>query len=403
MARPKRVVFVQHAGAPGGSAMSLLYTIAGLDRARFQPVVALARPMSALRSLYVDAGIETVDWPGLALWDHSTVAPRRLYRPRSWWKLGQVAVRWRATARRTLELVSETRADLVHLNSMPLAPSAAALTNAGFPYVWHVREPPLPAYGLRYAALRRIMLRADALIFISDADRRAWIGQHAAEVVHNFVDLDRFRPEVRADGVCSRFGIAADQPLLLYLGGASAAKGVDPLLDALARLAPRVPGVRCLMPGIDGAEAMGNGDATGAPAVTQRLMRRIRRLDLQDVVVAAPFQSDIAPLIAASDVVVFPATRPHFARPAIEAAAMARPVVASRFPVMEELVRDGVTGCLVPPGDDEALAAALASLLERPARRQAMGNAGREFAASHFDQSRQIARIMDVYERVLSR
>ncbi|MHB1169158.1 MAG: glycosyltransferase family 4 protein [Longimicrobiales bacterium] len=403
MTRPRRIVFVQHAGAPGGSAMSLLYTIAGLDPARFEPLVALARPTAALRSLYVDAGVETIDWPGLALWDHSTVAPRRLYRPRSWWKLGQVALRWRATARRTLELVRQSRADLVHLNSMPLAPSAAALTDAGFPYVWHVREPPLPAWGLRYAALRRIMLRADALIFISEADRRAWIGGHPAEVIHNFVDLERFHPDVSDDGVRARFGIAADQPLLLYLGGASAAKGVDPLLDALALLTRRVAGLRCLMPGIDGGDVMHNGDATRAPAVIRRLMQRIRRLDLQDVVVAAPFQSDIAPLIAASDVVVFPATRPHFARPAIEAAAMARPVVASRFPVMEELVRDGVTGCLVAPGDAEELAAALGSLLEHRPRRRALGNAGREFAEQHFDQSRQIAHIMDVYEGVLSR
>src|SRR5829696_2076820 len=63
-AAPRTVLYIQHAAAPGGSAMSLLYTMQALDRARYHPVVALVRPADALARLYEDAGIRTVPWPG---------------------------------------------------------------------------------------------------------------------------------------------------------------------------------------------------------------------------------------------------------------------------------------------------------------------------------------------------
>ena len=76
-----------------------------------------------------------------------------------------------------------------------------------------------------------------------------------------------------------------------------------------------------------------------------------------------PFRPDPERLNAAADLVVFPSTLPHFARPVIEAGAMAVPVVASRLGGVEELVEDGMTGILVPPGDPAALGDAIARVL----------------------------------------
>jgi starch synthase len=253
------------------------------------------------------------------------------------------------------------------------------------------------------------MLGAEALIFISEADRRSWIGDNAANVICNFVDLERFRPDLEVDSVRADFGIGRDQPLILYLGGLSRAKGVFPLLEALAQIVRTVPRVCCLMPGLDASAGQQPTRGTGALRRSLHLRTeyarfndRVRDFGLADVVVTAPFAPDIAPLIGTSDVVVFPATRPHFARPVIEAAAMAKPVVASRFAVMEELVESGITGLLVPPDDPEELAAALTSVLRDCALARRLGNAGRQVATERFDMARQIGRITDVYERVLA-
>ncbi|HET6344157.1 MAG TPA: hypothetical protein VFH51_04450, partial [Myxococcota bacterium] len=69
-----RVLYVQHAGSLGGSCMSLLYTLQGLDRRRYAPVVALIRPSPAVTALYRDAGIQVLPWPGIHTYEHTTAA-----------------------------------------------------------------------------------------------------------------------------------------------------------------------------------------------------------------------------------------------------------------------------------------------------------------------------------------
>ncbi|HEX6041333.1 glycosyltransferase family 4 protein [Longimicrobium sp.] len=407
---PRTVLYVQHAAALGGSAMSLLYTIQGLDPARFTPVVALVRPADELARLYEGAGIRTVPWRGIHPWDHSTVAPQPLHRPSTWAHLADVARHWRSSQRSTLELVRHVGADLVHLNSMPLSPCAEALVREGIPTVWHVREPPLPARGPRYRAIRARMMAVDELVFISHADRRAWVGGERGLVIPNFVDFSRFDRWMDGGAVRARLGIAPDAPVLLYVGGWSPVKGIFPLLGAVARLRERFPGLRCLMPGsvyaqstrLPARAARAVLPLVGAGTVSQRVRGEIERLGLADALVQLPFADDVAPLFAASDVVVFPATRPHFARPAVEASAMARPTVASRLAGLDELVDDSETGLLVPPGDPAALADALARILGDDDLRRRMGEAAYRAARARYSAGPAVERVMEVYDRVLA-
>src|SRR5207245_103172 len=93
----------------------------------------------------------------------------------------------------------------------------------------------------------------------------------------------------------------------------------------------------------------------------------------------------------------------HFARPIIEAGAMARPVIATDFPSSRELVRPGETGLLVPPGDPTALAEAILRFLEGPEVARRMGEAGFALARQRYDAETNTREILDLYDRVLSR
>ena len=84
---------------------------------------------------------------------------------------------------------------------------------------------------------------------------------------------------------------------------------------------------------------------------------------------------------------------------AIEAAAMARPVVATAVDGTPEVVRDRRTGRLVPPADPPALAQALLDLLRDPEAARRMGQAGRDSALLRFDLDRQVAATAHVYRR----
>jgi glycosyltransferase involved in cell wall biosynthesis len=94
------------------------------------------------------------------------------------------------------------------------------------------------------------------------------------------------------------------------------------------------------------------------------------------------------------DVVVHASDREPFGRVLLEAMAANRPVIAPREGGPLEIVSDGDTGVLVPPRDADALAAAIVSLLEDPARRGAMARAARSHVAARFD-IRQHARAVE--------
>ncbi len=411
----RKVLYLQHAAQFGGSCMSLLYTLQGLDAERFEPVVALANRSRELQAFYADHGFSTLTWPGIGTWVHGTSIERPLHSPLTWKYLADVARRWRPSGQETLRLVRQVRPHLVHLNSMVFSPSAVALARARVPLVWHVREhPPRELAGLRNALIGRLMRSCpDELIFISAADRQAWVRGARGQVVHNFVDFTRFHPGVDGAPVRARLGIPPDAPCVLYVGGLNQLKGAEPMIRALALVRQRLPGVRCLMPG---SQVQLPADATwrlraaravlpllGTGTTAQRMEQLMLRLGLQEVCLRLPFEPRIEQLLAACDVLAFPATRPHFARPVVEAAAMARPAVASRLAGMEELLDEGQTGALVAVGDHRALARELLALLTSPARARRLGQAARAWAASRFSAEAGCARIMQIYDEVLQR
>jgi glycosyltransferase involved in cell wall biosynthesis len=130
-------------------------------------------------------------------------------------------------------------------------------------------------------------------------------------------------------------------------------------------------------------------------------LREAHRRGLGKRVHVTGFVRDVARVVAAADVLVFPSLEPEgFGRPIIEAMALARPVVATDVGPSRELLGDEA-GALVAP-DPLALADVLADLLSRPELRARMGQAGRARAEQCFGLERQVAEMSGVYRRALS-
>ena len=403
----KKILFIHHSGSLGGGTLSLLYTMQGLTKIGFTCIVALAVPSQKLIDFYSEAGIKAISWPGITLWHHSTVSPRPWYNPRTFLYLMKVLINWRKSQRRTLELVESVQPDIVHLNSMPLSPSADILSKKNIPFVWHVREPP-PDQGFRTRLIRRIMMRSDKMIFISEADRRAWVQSQKGEVIHNFVDFSRFDIASKNSDLRNKLNIPKNSLIVLYVGGLSLVKGIIPLLYALAKLKQQFPDVKCLMPG---SEYRPSGSwkselarnilpKLGSGTLAQRIDGLIKELELGDICVRLPFQESIAPYFAICDVLVFPSTHPHFARPVIEANAMAKPVIASNVVGMSELVEHAKTGYLVSPNCSDELSCRIEELFNDPKLMKTMGQVGMYEARKKFNLDRQVQRVADVYETI---
>ena len=113
-------------------------------------------------------------------------------------------------------------------------------------------------------------------------------------------------------------------------------------------------------------------------------------------------RDDMPHVIAALDLLVHPSNEPEpFGRSIAEAQAGGKAVIGTRAGGIPELIDEGDTGLLVPPGDSSALAAAIRRLLDDPALRASMGARAREQAQERFTVARHVASVQAVYDELL--
>jgi glycosyltransferase involved in cell wall biosynthesis len=189
--------------------------------------------------------------------------------------------------------------------------------------------------------------------------------------VPSAVDLGRVEAPPDARGrVRAAWGAGDGDVVVLALGALERRKGHAVLLEAARRLASNGRGIplRWVFCG-DGSEREALARAA-AP--------------LGDAVRLEGFRDDIGACLAAADVVALPSLQEGLGVAALEAAAAARPVVASRVGGLVEAVADGETGILVAPGDPSALAAALGGLAADAGLRARLGTAARERVVTRY-------------------
>lgn len=177
-------------------------------------------------------------------------------------------------------------------------------------------------------------------------------------------------------------------PIVGCVGGLARHKGQAVLLQALGHL----PGDRPL------PTLVFVGDGAERP----RLEALAAGLEGRARVLFAGERADARALLPAFDLLVVPSIeREGFGLAALEAMDAGVPVVASRLGGLPEVVEDGRTGLLVPPGDARALAGAMARLLAHPEERRALAAEGRRRVESRFRAALMARRVEDVYEEAL--
>lgn len=113
------------------------------------------------------------------------------------------------------------------------------------------------------------------------------------------------------------------------------------------------------------------------------------------------WQEDMPQVLGESHVVVLPSYREGLPKVLLEASACARPIVATDVPGCREVVRHGENGLLVPARNPEALADAIATLIENPRLRRQMGNRAREIVVNKFSSEKIGEETLAVYRHLL--
>jgi glycosyltransferase involved in cell wall biosynthesis len=214
--------------------------------------------------------------------------------------------------------------------------------------------------------------------------------------IHNGVDLDEFSPAVDGDPFRRECGFEKDAPLAGLVAMLAPWKGHMDFVEAAAQVARQIPRARFPIIGEEIYVTEGHG------RFRRQLRERITALGMDGATALLGRRMDMPRVMAALDVSVHASSRPEpFGRVLIEAMAAGKPVVATAAGGVPEIVTDGETGLLVPPGEPAALAAAIRRLLIDPCLRERLGNAGRREAEARFDIRIHAERIQEVYRSVL--
>jgi glycosyltransferase involved in cell wall biosynthesis len=249
----------------------------------------------------------------------------------------------------------------------------------------HVSIPIHPRRALIYRLPDRIITTGEA---IKEVVLRAGVKTPTISIPVG-VDTTRFHPGVSGDGVRTELGLSGVQVVGL-VANVRGSKGHRYFLEAAREVLAVRPQTRFLIV----------GDGVGFDDVR----RQVQELGLAPHVVMTGFRRDIPEIMAALDMLVLPSTRSEGTSQVVpQALAVGTPVVGTTVGGTPEVIRDGETGRLVPPGDAHALAQAILSLLADPARARALGRAGQELVRARYTFETMMERITAVYRELLER
>src|SRR5258706_11552929 len=193
-------------------------------------------------------------------------------------------------------------------------------------------------------------------------------------VIHNGIDTAEYSPDPATD-VLERYGVDPGAPTVVFVGRVTRQKGLPVLLRAAADIDPAVQLVICA----------GQADTPEIEAEVSGLAGQLRSSRTGLVWLSGMLaKREVIQLLTHATVFACPSLYEPLGIVNLEAMACGTAVVGSRVGGIPEVVADGETGLLVPPGDPAALARAINALAADERRGAAMGRLGRERAAADF-------------------
>ena len=248
------------------------------------------------------------------------------------------------------------------------------------------------------AALRRLngfVYRRGRWVVANSADGAKFVARHygvraeRVEVIPNGIDPARFASPHAGEEARRALGIPLDAPLAGLVGRVLAQKRVDLFLEAARRTAERIGQARFLV--------VGEGE------LLEAMKSAAARMGLDSRLLFTGATENADALIAALDLLVLTSDFEGLPNVVMEAMAAGRPVVATDVGSCRELVVDGVTGFLVPPGDAEAVFRRMVDTLSLADRGRSLGAAGSEKIRREFTVPAMVRRFESLYLRAAAR
>jgi glycosyltransferase involved in cell wall biosynthesis len=383
------ILFLHTTSEIGGSDVSLVRLVEGLDRARYSMIVALPSDGPLVERLK-KSGARVEIMPVLL----------KLTSRRGTGFLLRFAVNYPRAIRQLVRLIRRERVAIVHTNTIHNLYGVTAARVARVPHVWHFREIVWQSGALRRLELWMARRWSSRIIVTSNAvgamygERSRWPVQLVR--VPNGVEVNRLAP---GDGsrVRRELGVTPAQVLVGTVCRLDPWKGVDDFLEAAALACERDD--RTVF-------AVIGGPIEGQEAYERTLQEKARALGIADRVRFTSWRygpSAMPDVHRALDILVLASRQPEpFGLVILEAMSTGKPVIATAHGGPLDIIEDGRTGDLVAPGDHHAMADAILALANDPARRARVGALARERVMAQYTAEQYVAGVDAVYRELVA-
>jgi glycosyltransferase involved in cell wall biosynthesis len=367
-----KVLYVFAALPVGGAEEVLVTEVEGLDRTLFEPLVCVLSEKGPVGEMIESRGIPVVALHRMKShrFDHRII--RDLYR-----------------------LIKDEKAEVVHTHlydGNKYGRLAGGL--ARVPCLISHYHNVYPRRRTKYHLINWILSYLnDRIIAVSQAVKESVvaydrISPRKIQVIYNGIDLSRFKGDFKGAEVRQMFGVKPGDFLIGIVARLEEQKGHIYLFRALRHLIPEFPRIKVLV--------VGEGTLRSA------LESQVRQMGLSEQVLFLGTRKDIPEILASLDLFVLPSLWEGFGLAIVEAMAMGIPVVATAIGGVDEVIRTGQDGLLIPPGEVPSLVAALRGGILDPQKYRGMGQQGKKTAGQKFTQAHHLLQLQDLYLEVLA-
>jgi len=390
--RAKKIIHVITRMDMGGSAQNTLLTCLGLDKKKYEIILAHGRSlesaMTQLEKEIVDRQLNEAKKKGVTILSLDPMV--RKIDPISDFK----------TLLTLLRLFKKEKPDIVHTHTSKagiLGRLAAWITRVpiiihtphGHVFWGHFRK----IFSAIFFIIEKIMEpMTDRFIALTKGEKKDYLKlaltrKEKIKTIHSGVDVGRFM-DIRINVLDkkSMFGIPPDAIVVGTVGWLLPIKGPMVLLKAMEGVWKHYPDIKLVY--------VGKGE------LEEGLKDKAAEMNVTDKVHFLGWREDIPELMQIMDIFVLPSLNEGMGRVLIEAMASSKPVIGSDVGGVPDLVVPGVNGLLVPPGNAQELSGAILKLIKDKALRKQMGQQGKRRVAQ-FDISNMIDKIDRLYEEML--
>lgn len=379
MNHPLDILFVHHLPVMGGATQSLLGLVKHAMKNGLVCKVLFLRNEGNAIERYRKEGIDVITIDNIHSYAHAYGAYNTFISRRPWRVITNLAKSF-SSVNKVSSILSQERPRLVYLNTSVLIPFAIAAQKKSIPVIWHLREQIHNGnFGIRKKMVQSLFAKyATQVIAISQVNASV-LGIKGIDVIYNSVDFNVFNKDLDAKEFKHKFQIK-EPYVLCFLGGRVLSKGADLLVEAVVELLKHRQDFQVVIAGDFNTDTSGHLNK-----IEKKVMRLMNENEkLKQVLIFTGALSNTAQLIASSDILIWPATTPHFARPIMEAMVMSKAVVATDFMSSSEVLEHNKHGLLVAP-NPTALCSSINALMQDNTKRIEMGIAAYNKAKDLFD------------------